>query len=516
MPADDAVLTLREYLRPLRIRWWLILGVTLLLAAVGVVIGLQTKTKFTATTKLYIETPTTVASILGSTDQVSTNYVADQATLMTSALQSQRVQQALGYTAPATAAQIGITDFIDLSVTAANRVQAVNLANEYARQYRMATSKTEKLQATRELTSLRRQYAALDKVERNGATGSQLQSEIQQVQTLDSAATGVASIVNPATATETNKHRDIEYGVFGGVAGLIASILVAYMLQGLDPRLRGAVGTGDVYPFPVLCAIPHDGHIDDMTTGVATFAVRSREAFRDLRVAMELADDSDSDNYRVIAVCSAMPGEGKTSVARGLALAYAEIGRNVAIVDLDLRRARLAERLGIPTFPGVSDVVVGTALLEDAKSTIQILSPSGHRRRSKAGGSELMSDEPGFGRESTMTVVPPGTRIPNAQAVVESARLPEIIAALREEHDVVIIDTAPIVPVSDALPILRHVDATLIVARSGVTDKRSARLATTALGRINDLTVAGVVVNDLATSEAVGYGSAYGPKYGYA
>ncbi len=516
MPADDAVLTLREYLRPLRIRWWLIIGVTLLLAAVGVVIGLQTKTRFTATTKLYIETPTTVASILGSSDQASTNYVADQATLMTSALQSQRVDKALGYTAPATAAQIGITDFIDLTVTAANRVQAVNLANEYARQYRLATSKTDKLQATRELASLRRQYAALTKVERNGATGSQIQSEIEQLETLSSAATGVASVVNPATATETNQHRDIEYGIFGGLAGLIASILLAYMLQGLDPRLRGAVGTGDVYPFSVLCAIPHDGHIDDASTGVATFAVRSREAFRDLRVALELGDTSDSEDFHVIAVCSAMPGEGKTSVARGLALAYAEIGRNVAIVDLDLRRARLAERLGVPTSPGISDVVVGSVPLEEAKSSIQILSPSSHGRRSKSRDDELASDAPGFGREFAMTVIAPGSRPANAQAVVESHRLPEIIHALREEHDIVIIDTAPIVPVSDALPILRYVDATLIVARSGVTDKRSAKLATTALSRLNGLTVAGVVVNDLDTSEAVGYGSAYGPKYGYA
>jgi Mrp family chromosome partitioning ATPase/capsular polysaccharide biosynthesis protein len=513
MPADDVVLTLREYLRPIRIRWWLIVLFVGILAGIGVAYGVTRSKSYEATTKLFIESPASVDSILSGGTVQAGSYVADQATLMTSSLQARRVQKALGYGGAATASQIGVTDFIDLTVTANTAAHADALANEYARQYRLATSKTDKVQANRELRTLRKQYKKLTKFVRSGTTGQNIESEIQQLETLSQEATGVATIVNPASAAPTAANKALEYGVIGGIAGLIASILLAYLLQGMDPRLRGANRTGDVYAFPVLSTVPHDTHIDDSTQGVATFSARSREAFRDLRVALDLT--ASPAKYRIIAVCSAMPGEGKTSVARGLALAYCEVGRSVVIVDLDLRRARLAERFGLPATPGVSDVVGGVASLDEAKSTIEVSVPAGGKRKT-APAADLPSTVTGFATEFSLTVIPPGSRPANALAVMEDHRLSEIVAELGEEYDVVIVDTAPLVPVSDAIPVLGYADATLIVARSGVTDKRSAKLASTILGRIHDLTVAGVVVNDLNTSEAEGYGSAYSHKYGYA
>jgi Mrp family chromosome partitioning ATPase len=122
-----------------------------------------------------------------------------------------------------------------------------------------------------------------------------------------------------------------------------------------------------------------------------------------------------------------------------------------------------------------------------------------------------------FGEWQTneVTFVPAGASPPNPSAVLESAAFRSLLEHVANNHDVVVIDTSPLTAVSDVIPLLPHVNAVVLVARSGTTDRRSARHAAEVIGRVPGVNFVGIAVNDLPVAEATAYGAGYGYGYGY-
>lgn len=108
-----------------------------------------------------------------------------------------------------------------------------------------------------------------------------------------------------------------------------------------------------------------------------------------------------------------------------------------------------------------------------------------------------------------MTLVLGGARPANPPAVLASERLTEVLDELRSSHDLILIDSAPVLAVSDTVPLLRYADATVIVGRLGVTKRDTAKRLREFLGRVPDMNWLGVVANDLPRSEAGSYGYGY-------
>lgn len=170
--------------------------------------------------------------------------------------------------------------------------------------------------------------------------------------------------------------------------------------------------------------------------------------------------------YQVLLVTSAGPSEGKTTVACCLAIAMAQAGQRVVLVDCDLRRPRMHRIFGVDSSLGVSTALIGDFTNVGAAA----------------------KDVP------NLTVIPAGPVPPNPAELLQSDRFKSFLAHLRTQFDRVIIDSPPIVPVTDAAVLATVVDATVLVVRAFVTTNDLARHGVRALADVGGV-MAGVVLN---------------------
>lgn len=231
-------------------------------------------------------------------------------------------------------------------------------------------------------------------------------------------------------------------------AGLAAGVLAALLRDLLDTRIRTRAEVEAVTARPVLGLIPRTKDVERAPVYVqgdtrGSFA----EAFRALRTNLRFVSRSGAD--RVVVVTSAGAGEGKTTTVLNLAAALMEGGSTVAVVDCDLRRPAIATRLGMPNEAGLTDVLIGRAELED------VLHPWG----------------------GTGSVLLTGTAAPNPADLLSSDAMSEVLGALADTHDHVLIDTPPLLPVTDAAVLASSTAGALVVTavgRSRTTDLRDA------------------------------------------
>jgi len=194
----------------------------------------------------------------------------------------------------------------------------------------------------------------------------------------------------------------------------------------------------------------HDAHPELVvhehpTSGVA-------EAARAIRTNILFM--SPDRPFRTLLVTSASPSEGKTTVACCIAIAMAQAGRRVALVDCDMRRPRLHQVFGAPRDSGVTTALLAPETLEQAV---------------------LSTDIPG------LWVLPTGPLPPNPAELLHSDAFQKLLDGLRERFDSVVIDSPPIAPVTDAAILSTRVDGTVLVVRAAVTRKDVARRAVRSL-----------------------------------
>jgi capsular exopolysaccharide synthesis family protein len=223
------------------------------------------------------------------------------------------------------------------------------------------------------------------------------------------------------------------------------------------------------------------------------------EGFRVLRTNIEFLDVDNPP--KVLLVTSALPQEGKSTVATGLAAAYAVAGKRTLVVECDLRRPTLATRTGISATPGLSDYLVGRA--EPQQVLQSIAPPSG-----PANGNEA----------STMTAAVPfvaitaGSPSPQPAELLRSKRCSEFLAQVRDAYDVVLLDTCPLLSVADTLELLPAADAVIICVRASKTTRDQAKAAKAALAHF-PTRPSGVVLTGARSHDAGAYPGYY--SYGY-
>ena len=221
------------------------------------------------------------------------------------------------------------------------------------------------------------------------------------------------------------------------------------------------------------------------------------EAYRNLRSSLLL---SSIDNPpRIIVVTSAFPKEGKTTTAMNCAIVLAQRGEKVLLVDVDLRRGHLGLPFGMSSrAPGL------TTMLSKGDVHREITAP--------------VADLP------TLHVLPTGPRVPNPAEMLSSARMEEQLREWSQEYDRIVLDTAPLLSVSDTQALAVFADSVVLVTRAGITRRRALIRARDILLRIN-ARIAGIVLNDVDVRlenfytgrygmYGYGYGYGYGGRYG--
>jgi capsular exopolysaccharide synthesis family protein len=276
---------------------------------------------------------------------------------------------------------------------------------------------------------------------------------------------------NPAMAT---------VALQGLLIGLVVGFGCAFLRSALDLRIHGTADVEGVTDKPILGTIGFDVNVSKRPLIVQSSPRSARaESFRALRTNLQfLGVDRDARSF---VMTSAMPSEGKSTTCANLAIALAETGARVVVVDADLRRPRLAELMGLDNAVGLTDVLIGRAELGD------VMQP--------------------WGARGSLTVLPAGDIPPNPSELLGSRGMQAIVETLQAQFDYVLFDAPPLLPVTDAAVLSRLTSGAVVVAAASRSKRNQLRNALASLDHI-DSRVLGMIVTMLPTKgqDAYGYG----------
>jgi Mrp family chromosome partitioning ATPase len=291
-------------------------------------------------------------------------------------------------------------------------------------------------------------------------------------------------------------------------------LALAFALERYDRRIKNIDEIAEVYGTPLLSVIPHVPRAVEAHHGKASVPPPLREPFRSLRTNVQLA--SLDRPIKCVVVASAVAGEGKSTIVSNLALTYCELGLSVVVVEADMRRPTLCASWGVAPGPGLTAVLADASEIEEALIEIELDAASPDY--ADVGGPTREAGRrpdapPG---SSHLALLPSGLTPSNPQAVLGADKMQALIERLSELFDIVLIDTPPLLAVSDAIPLLTQADGVILVTRVGLTERRSGQRAGAATRLDSTVRVLGVVANDVAHQPGAGYGYGYGygPAYG--
>lgn len=431
-------MTAAAYLTVLRRRWIAVLACLLAGTLMAIAVTRSSPKRYSSSTRLFVNIPLAqdVSQALQGV-QLSQQLIASYAEIAT----SQGAESAI-------AEKLHLTEGANLSAAPVPGTLLVQI------------------KATQSSPQLARDVAA--------AAGEELIAQIGQFEQGKSAAVQARTIdaagVDPTPILPKPK-RNLEEGM---LLGLVVGLVAAFAAESIDRSIKDPGEVQAVVGAPLLALVPnHRGRIARNLRLDKADDGRTSEAFRSLRTSVRFLEVDQP--LRTIVVTSPSAGEGKSTVAINLAVAVAEAGERVILVDADLRRGRLADLFGVASEPGLTSAIIGRTPALDALHQI---------------GARL-------------TLLPSGTYPPNPSELLGSTRAAEVFDYLLAHADVVIIDAPPILPVSDAIVLSTQVDGVILVAKSGRTKYEAAAEAQRRLEVIG-ANVVGCVFNGVSTRTSYG------------
>jgi capsular exopolysaccharide synthesis family protein len=270
------------------------------------------------------------------------------------------------------------------------------------------------------------------------------------------------------------------------ILGLLAGLGLALVRETLDVSVKDVERLGERLGAPAVGLVGYDNDARKSPLPVLTRPQSAHaEAFRQLRTNLQFVD-IDQGTTKTLVITSSLPSEGKTRTAANLAIAIAQAGQRVVLVEADLRRPRLNTYLGLVDEVGVTTVLLGQVTLDEA------LQPYG---------------------DLPLEVLACGRVPPNPSELLSSDRMQQLLANLRERTDVIIIDAPPLLPVTDAAVLARVADGAVLVVRHGKTTYAQVDRAVENL-RLAGARLLGTIVNMTPARGSGAY--AYSYSYAYA
>ena len=454
---------LKDYLRILHKSWILIVALALVGVAAAAAAAIATTPKYIANTQLYVSVQ--AASGAATTDLLQgTSFARSAVTsyvdVVNSAIVLDEVIKELGL--DLTAAQLASTItsasplntvLINISVTNSDPELAAQIANSVGQNF---------------------SRIVVDRLEKpDGDSASPVKIETIQ------------PAIVPTTPASPNVPMNIALGL---LVGLAVGIGLAVLRSVLDTRIHSLHDIELVTDSPMLGGITDDPGVSLRPLVVHSDPKNPRaESFRSLRTNLQFVNIEGGP--RSFVVTSSVPGEGKSTTSANLAIALAETGARVALIDGDLRLPRVAEYMGIEGGVGLTDVLIGRAELADVLQ--------------KWGKNKLF-------------VLPSGRVPPNPSELLGSAAMARTLGTLTAEFDVVLIDAPPLLLVTDAAVLSKLCGGAIMVVASGRTKRNELTSAVKALERAGSRLV-GMVITRLPTKgpDSYGYGQySYGTVYG--
>jgi succinoglycan biosynthesis transport protein ExoP len=309
---------------------------------------------------------------------------------------------------------------------------------------------------------------------------------LQDLKKLDTTITNnsgikIAEYADPPV--EPSQDKRVKVQAAGMVGGLFLGMLLALLVDKFDKRLRDPRDVEPLLGAPLLGTIPRIGELKRIKGEHARNLIA--EEFRIIRT--QLLFGNPELNHKVIAITSPQPGDGKTSLAVNLAISIAKAGRRVLLIDGDLRKPDVHRIFNISDSPGFSEVIAGSH------------EPGAVIKKSDIDG---------------LDVLPAGTPMTRPSELLSRPEVSRVLAALGEVYDHIILDTAPLLPVSDTHVLVGLVDG-VVTSFNADVDRNTVTLVQEILRR-SRANVIGTVMNQVKYKQSGSYQrgkSAYSSYY---
>ncbi len=450
---------LRDYWKTIRRRWRLVVSVMAVIIGFAAFVTWQATPTYASSARLFVATSESDASQAYQGGLFATQRVASYADIVPKSRKlAEQVAEDLGGDVDAGAVSGHISadvvpDTVNLEITATDPdpVRARDIAQAYAE----------------ELSDLVTTLETPD-----GQTNALIRAEI---------------VDNAQVSTSPVAPRPVRNLGLAFVLGLLAGIGIAVVRELLDNSLTSTEDVADITPAPIVGRITSDNAAVRQPVGTALSGTTSwAESFRVLRTNMQYIE-VDHDQ-KVIVVTSSLPEEGKSTTAVNLGVTLAMTNQRVALVECDLRRPLIAKRLGLDGAVGTTSVLIGKISLREAMQTYS---------------------------DTGLQVLACGPIPPNPSELLQSKAMEALLAQLRAEFDVVLLDAPPLLPVTDAALLTAQTDGALIVIRHGKTTQDQLAHAIERLDAV-DAKPLGVVLNMVPAKRRGGEVYSYTYQYDYA
>ncbi len=303
------------------------------------------------------------------------------------------------------------------------------------------------------------------------------------------------SVISPAEIGEYVAPVLLQVILIGSVLGTAIGFALSYLAEVNDRTFRSPEEVSEHLGLPIVGHIPVIERGSTIDRGnsqldkilITHFKPKSRmsESYRAIRTSLYFS--TRGEQHKVIQITSPNPGDGKTTLSANLAVSIAQSGKKVLLIDADFRRPRLHELFALDKSIGMSSVISGIAELPDAIQATEV---------------------------ENLWGLPCGPRPNNPCELLTSRRFEELLDILREQYDFVLIDTPPLLSVTDPSAVAARVDGILLTIRLSKRTRGEALKATELLAMLGGNPL-GVVVNGIGSKSGYGYGYGYGRYSGY-
>jgi len=452
-------LNLRDYWHILRKNWMLVVAATFFAAFVGAVFTVVSTPMYTSTTSLFVSTPSganTADLLTGST--FTQQRVKSYAGIVTSPSVLDPVGSSLGLTDSKKVLPDRITTdvplntvVINITITDESPFRAASIAN---------------------------------------AVGESLTNVVAQLETPTGSSISPIklSTIEPGTvADKPDSPKPLLNMALAILAGLVIGFGVALLRENLDLRIKNVDDIPEKDGVAnILGGIVFDENADANRLVVHTRPKSTRaEAFRQLRTNVQFVEAAQG--AKTIVLSSSIPSEGKSSTIANLAIAMADAGQKVLLIDCDLRKPKVHKYFGLEGSVGLTNLLIDQAKLDD------VIQP--------------------WGRNG-LNILPAGQIPPNPSELLGSQAMKNLLEKLESTYDIILIDTSPVLPVTDTAILSKITGGVVMVVAVGKTTKPQLQGALMQLETVG-AKILGFVMNKIPTRGVDAYGYQQGYKYGY-
>lgn len=375
--------------------------------------------------------------------------------------------------------------------------RAAAMATAFAEEYTRFRRRTARRSLGDAVERAQTQLDALDPADANSPRGRTIERRLSDLEIAAALQTGTVEVVNEAAVpTERVSPRPALTFLLSIPVGLLAGLLLAALVSILDRRLKREEQVEALAQLPVVTSIPRrsDQLVRRKAGGGVWADPVEAEAYG--RLATNLRFFNFDRQVKTVLVTSAIPEEGKTTVTLRLAAALAGAGQGVLAIEADLRRPTFTDYFSIQFPHGLSGVLIGSTPFEDVVTRV-------HTSYALAAPTE--DGDEAWTTAPFIEVVPAGVVPPNPTELLAGNALQHALREAQTRADIVLVDSAPLVPVGDAVPIANAVDGVLLVVKLGESRRDELRRALKLLGTLRSKVIGIVITNAERPSDKYDY-----------